>query len=143
MSDTNDAASKTEEPTPRKLQQARERGEVVKTPDLAAMASLSAAAAVAALAGGWLCRNLATTLPPFLAHPDAMSFESGGGVQIMRAAVAAAAPAGAIMLAACAAGIFGNVIQTGFIFSPEKLSFDPQKVSPVAGFKRIFGIDGF
>ena len=36
MSDTNDAASKTEEPTPRKLQQARERGEVVKTPDRAA-----------------------------------------------------------------------------------------------------------
>jgi len=42
MSDA-DAASRTEEPTPRKLQQAREKGEVVKTPDLAAMASLSAA----------------------------------------------------------------------------------------------------
>src|SRR5437868_5130645 len=48
MSDENDAASRTEEPSPRKLQQARERGEVVKTPDLAALASLSGAAAVMA-----------------------------------------------------------------------------------------------
>ena len=143
MSDTSDAASRTEDATPRKLQQARERGEVVKTPDLGALASLTGAAAMAALAGGWICRNLATTLTPFFAHPDSMSFEGGGGVQILRAAMLAAAPGGAVMLAACAAGVFGNVIQTGFLFSPEKLSFDLQKISPVAGFKRIFGIDGF
>lgn len=49
MSDTNDAASKTEEPTPRKLQQAREKGEVVKTQDLASLASLTAVAAVVIL----------------------------------------------------------------------------------------------
>ena len=143
MSDTSDAASRTEDATPRKLQQARDRGEVVKTADLAALTSLSAAAAVAALAGGWLCRNLASTLTPFFAHPDAMSFEGAGGVQIMRAAVMAAAPAGAVMLSACAAGVFGNIIQTGLIFSPEKLSIDFKKISPAAGFKRIFGIDGF
>jgi flagellar biosynthetic protein FlhB len=144
MSDTNDAASRTEDPTPRKLQQARERGEVVKTADLASLASLSAAAAVAALAGGWLCRNLVTGLTPFLAAPDAMSFDNGGGVQIMRSALMAAAPViGAVLLAACAAGIAGNLIQTGPMFSPERLSFDFQKVSPAAGFRRIFGIDGF
>ena len=144
MTDTNDAASRTEEPTPRKLQQARERGEVVKTPDLAALASLSAAAAVAALAGGWLCRNLADALTPFLASPDSMNLEGGGATQVMRGAIMAAAPViGAVVLAACAAGVAGNLIQTGFMFSPERLSFDFQKVSPAAGFRRIFGIDGF
>ena len=143
MSDSNDAASRTEEPTPRKLQQARERGEVVKTPDLAALASLTGAAAVAALAGGWLCRNMAASLTPFFAAPDTMSFEGGGGVRIMHAALMAGAPAGAVILTACAAGVAGNLIQTGFMFSPERLSFDFKKVSPFAGFKRIFGIDGF
>jgi len=73
-----------------------------------------------------------------------MSFDNGGGVQIMRSAVMAAAPViGAVLAAACAAGIAGNLIQTGLMFSPERLSFDFQKVSPAAGFKRIFGIDGF
>src|SRR5882724_1980785 len=137
MSDTNDAASRTEEPTPRKLQQARERGEVVKTPDLASLASLSGVAAVVALGGGWLCRNLAATLTPFLASPDAMSFEGHGGMQILRTTLMAAAPAlGAVLAAACAAGIAGNLIQTGLIFSPQPLSIDFKKVSPAAGFKR-------
>ena len=144
MSDTNDAASKTEEPTPRKLQQARERGEVVKTPDLASMASLLGAATVVALGGGYLSRNLVTALTPFLASPDSMSFDNHGGIPILRAAASAAAPViGAVVLVACAAGVAGNVVQTGLMFSPEKLSFDFKKVSPAAGFKRIFGIDGF
>ena len=89
MSDTNDAASKTEEPTPRKLQQARERGEVVKTPDLASMASLLGAATVVALGGGYLSRNLVTALTPFLASPDSMSFDNHGGIPILRAAASA------------------------------------------------------
>src|ERR1700735_5663186 len=138
MSDTNDAASKTEEPTPRKLQQARERGEVVKTPDLASMASLAGAATVVALGGGYLSRNLVTALTPFLASPDSMSFDGHGGVPILRAAVTAAAPViGAVVLVACAAGVAGNVVQTGLMFSPERLSIDFGKLSPAKGFKRI------
>jgi flagellar biosynthetic protein FlhB len=144
MSDDNDAASKTEDPSPRKLQQARDRGEVVKTPDLAALASLSAAAAVMALGGGWLSRNLVATLTPFLASPDSMGFDNNGGVQIMRAAVMAAAPAiGAVMLTACAAGVGANLIQTGFMFTPDRLAIDLKKISLASGFKRIFGLDGF
>jgi flagellar biosynthetic protein FlhB len=143
MSDTNDSASKTEEATPRKLQQARERGEVVKTPDVAPLASLAAAATVVALAGGYLSRNLMMALTPFLAHPDAMSFDSDGGVAIMKSAVVAAAPVvGAVVLAACAAGVAGNVIQTGLMFTPDRLAPDLSKLSPAAGLKRIFGIDG-
>ena len=85
MSDTNDAASRTEEPTSRKLSQARERGEVVKTPDLPALASLAAAASALAMAGGWICRNMMQALTPFLAHPDAMVMHGGGGQAVLRA----------------------------------------------------------
>ncbi|HEY3950850.1 flagellar biosynthesis protein FlhB [Phenylobacterium sp.] len=143
MSDTNDAASKTEEPTPRKLQQARERGEFVKTPDLASLASLSAAAAVVIMAGGSLSRSLMSALTPFIASPETVDFAGGGGMQVFRAGVMAVAPVmGAVLLAACAAGVFGNVIQTGLVFSPEKLAPDFQKLSLTAGFKRLFSIDG-
>ena len=143
MSDSNDAASRTEEPTPRKLQQARERGEVVKTPDVASLASLAGAAAVVALAGGMLSRNVMAAMTPFLAHPETMSFDSDGGMAILKSAVMAAAPVmGAVVLAACVAGVAGNLIQTGFLFSPERLSLDFSKVSPASGFKRVFGLDG-
>jgi flagellar biosynthetic protein FlhB len=143
MSDTNDAASRTEEPTPRKLQQARARGEVVKTADLPQMASLCAAAAVIVFGGGWLSRRLIEQLRPFIASPDSMNLEGASGVHIAWIATLAAAPAmGAVILAAAAGGVFGNVIQTGLAFSPDRLAPDLSKLSPLQGFKRVFGLDG-
>nr|MEA2797192.1 flagellar biosynthesis protein FlhB [Phenylobacterium sp.] len=139
----SDAASRTEEPTPRKLQQAREKGEVVKTPDLAAVASLSAVASVIALGGGSFANHMIVALKPFLAEPETMVLAGQGGMHVLYMSLMAAAPAmGAVFFAACAAGVAANLIQTGFMFSPERLSFDPSKLSPVKGFKRVFGLDG-
>ena len=144
MAEDNDAASKTEEPTPRKLEQARQRGEVVKTQDLPGLAAPAAAASVVALAGGWLARNMMTALLPFIANPGAMHLHGSDGVQVARMAIMAGAPMlGAVVLAAAFAGAAGNLVQTGLMFTPDKLKFDFQKVSPASGFKRIFGLDGF
>ena len=144
MADDNEAASKTEEPTPRKLQQAREKGDVPKTQDLGPLASLAAAASVVAVSGGWMSRNLAMDLLPFIAHPDTIVIEGGGGVEVARHAMMAALPVLiAVLLAAALAGVAGNLVQTGFLFSPDKLAPDFSKVSPFSGFKRIFGLDAF
>jgi flagellar biosynthetic protein FlhB len=144
MSDTNDAASRTEDPTPRRLQQARESGDVVRTQDLPSVASLLAVAGVVALGGGWFSRNLAASLRPFIAEPDTMRLDGVDGVNVARLAIEAAAPAvGAVVLAAAVAGVFGNLIQTGFLFSPERLAFDLSKLSLTQGLKRVFGLDGF
>jgi flagellar biosynthetic protein FlhB len=143
MSDTNDAASRTEEPTPRRLQQAREKGEVVRTPDLPSVASLMAVAGVVALGGGWMCRNLANGLIPFIAAPETMRLDGADGVHVMRMALEAGAPAmAAVVLAAMVAGVFGNVIQTGLMFSPERLALDLSKLSISQGVRRLFGLDG-
>src|SRR4051794_15681926 len=105
MSDTNDAASKTEEPTQHKLDQAREKGDVVKTMDLGQFANLAAVAAVIVGAGGWMSRNLARELTPFFSRPHDMLLEGSGGVEIMRYAVMAGAP---IVLAVMAAAMFSG-----------------------------------
>ena len=138
-----EGASRTEEPTPRKLERAREQGDVAKTPDLASMLSLAAAASVVAIAGGTLARNLADGLVPFLANAGEISLQGGAGVDVARRALMVAAPTiGAVMLATAFAGVAGNLIQTGFLFTPQKLKPDFSKVSPAQGFKRIFSIDG-
>jgi len=143
MSDSNDAASRTEEPTPRKLQQAREKGDVVKTPDLAPLASLAAAATVLALGGGYFARALAMDLVPFLAHPEAMVVEGGGGTGILRQAVMAGAPLLlSVLLAAALAGAAGNLVQHGLLYAPGKLKPDFSRISPMGGLKRMFGPDG-
>ena len=142
MSDT-DSGSKTEEATPRKLEEARRRGDVAKSSDVPQWASLVAASGVVAISGGWMAQEMAQRLVPFIMHPDAFDLSGGGGVQVARQALLAAAP---IILsvfgAASLAGIAGNVVQTGFMFAPGKLAPDASRVSPFEGFKRIFGIDG-
>jgi flagellar biosynthetic protein FlhB len=140
---SEDAASRTEEPTPRKLQQAREKGDVVKTMDLASFASLAAVAATVVMAGGWLSRNLAVRLTPFLSRPQDMLLDGRGGVEVFRYALMAAAP---VMLAALGvaalSGTAANLLQTGLLFTPDKLKPDLSKLNPQKGLKRIFGPDG-
>jgi flagellar biosynthetic protein FlhB len=144
MSDTNDAATRTEDPTPRRLQRAAEQGDGVKTPDLPSVASLMAVAGVVTLGGGWMARNLADTLRPFLAQADTMQLSGQDGVNVARLALTAAAPAVvAVFLTAAAAGVFGNLIQTGIVFSPHRLAFDLSRLSPAQGLRRVFGLDGF
>lgn len=143
MSDTNDAEAKTEEPTARKLERARERGDVPKTQDLGQVASLAAVASVVAIAGGMLVRNLADKLVPFLARAGDMTVRGDGGGQVAHQALMAALPIlVAVMAAAALAGVAGNLVQTGFLITPERLRPDLSKLNPLSGFKRVFGLDG-
>jgi flagellar biosynthetic protein FlhB len=142
MAEESDSGSKTEEPTARKLEQAKEKGDVVKTQDLPHLTSFAAAAASIALFGGWMSRNMAEGLRPFLEHPDSIQLQGGGGVEVARHALMAGAPFIIIVLAAASfAGVGGHLVQTGLLWTPDRLKFDFNKVSPLSGFKKLFGVD--
>ena len=143
MSEAPDRESKTEEPTARKLEQAKQKGDGVKTMDLASFATLAASAGVILMAGGWLSRNMAQQLTPFLSHPEDMSLHAGGGVEVFRYALVAAAPALLIVMVATGlSGAAANLLQSGLRFTPEKLKPDWSKLSIAKGLVRIFGPDG-
>jgi flagellar biosynthetic protein FlhB len=142
VAEEKEAASRTEEPTPRKLQDARNKGDVAKTQDLSGVFSLAATAAVLAALGGWMCRNLAVAMLPFLEHPAQIRVDAGAGLAILRQAVMAAAPIViAVLLVGSIAGAAGHIVQTGLLYTPDKLKPDWKKVSPMAGLKRMFGLD--
>lgn len=145
MAESADPESKTEEATPRKLADARQKGDVAKSPDVAAALSLTGAAAVVLMSGGWFATSMAEQLLPFIAAPHTMmgGLETGAGVEIGSTALWAVAPfLGLVMLATIIGGVGGNVAQSGLIFTAEKLKPDWSKVSPLKGFQRIFGPDG-
>ena len=143
MTEETDKASKTEEPTGKRLDEARRSGDVAKSPDITSWATLAAVAGTIAIYGGWACRDLAGRLVPFLEAPDAFSLEDGGAVDVLRRAVGACAPVLSMVLAAAmVSGVVGNVLQQGFMFSPDKLKPDFSKLNPIEGFKRLFNIDG-
>ncbi len=144
MAEENDDASKSEAPSQRKIDEARRHGDVAKSPDVSQWASLAAVTGVVACMGGSMARDLAAKLVPFIEHPDAFDMDGGNLVLIMRQAFMAAAPIIAIvMFSAAMAGVAGNLVQTGFLFAPDKLAPDFGRLSPMSGLKRMFGLDGF
>jgi flagellar biosynthetic protein FlhB len=144
MAEGDDAASKTEDASPKRLEKARQEGDVAKSADLAHVCALAGAFGAVAIGGGALARHLADSLLPFIAHPDTFELHGQAGIavgwQVMQAALPALA---AVMGATMLAGVSGNLVQTGFLFSTAKLAPNLSKLSPVGGFKRLFGIDGF
>lgn len=146
MAEDKDPDSKTEDASPQKLEDARKKGDVAKSPDVAQTLSLLGAASVLIFGGAYFARTMAEGLMPFIASPHAMlgGLNAGGGMEIGIQAVWVMAPfLGAVMLAAIVGGVGGNIAQIGApVFSGEKLKPKWSKISPLGGFKRIFGPDG-
>lgn len=142
MSEAPERDAKTEDATPRKLEQAYEKGEGPRTMDLGSVATLSAVSAVVLIGGGWLSSNMVAQLTPFLSRPQSMSV-AGNGPEILKYAIMAGAPALVlVMFAAALAGAGSGLAQGGLHFLPDKLKPDFSKVSPAKGFERLFGPDG-
>jgi flagellar biosynthetic protein FlhB len=140
-----DPESKTEEATPRKLEEARKKGDVAKSQDVGQVLALAGAAAVILGGGGWFATSMAEQLLPFIAAPHEMLgvLNAGAGHQILIKALWAMAPfLGAVMLATVVGGAGGHLAQSGLIFTTEKLKPQWSMVNPLSGFKRIFGPDG-
>ncbi len=145
MAEDSDPESKTEEASPRKLEEARKKGDVAKSPDVAAAMSLAGATAVLLIGGGYFSQQMAEDMLPFLAEPHAMigGLEAGAGLEIGMRAVWAVTPfLAALMLAVIIGGVGGNLAQSGFLFTAEKIKPKWSAVSPLSGFKRLFGPDG-
>jgi flagellar biosynthesis protein FlhB len=143
MAEGDDSASRTEEATPRRLEEARKDGDVPKSAELAQVCALAGAFAAVALGGGALARNLADALLPFIAHPDTIEVSGEAGSHVAWQVMQAASPVLASVLGATMlAGVGGNLIQHGVLFTTAKLAPDFSKISPAEGFKRLFGIDG-
>ena len=142
MAEENDSASKTEEPTGRRLEQAREKGDVPKTLDLPQVAVFAAVAGVLSFAGGLFSHQLLVALTPFVESPHEIDLSPAGSIGLGWEVAGAVAPTLlAVTGAAIVAGVLGHILQTGPMWSPGMLKFEFSKLSPAAGFKRLFGVD--
>jgi flagellar biosynthetic protein FlhB len=139
MAEQNDD-DKTEEPTPRKLEQARERGDIVYSSEVGAALSLAAVTGVVAFMSGPIVADMARSFIGFLAMPDQYAAEPGSlraiaasvGVRLM-------AVFALVAIALGAAGIAARYVQDRPTFTGERLSPKLEKLNPVQGFKRVFG----
>ncbi|MBX9745599.1 MAG: flagellar biosynthesis protein FlhB [Hyphomonadaceae bacterium] len=140
----SDDDDKTEEPTPRKLEQARERGDIIYSAEVGAALSLMAATAVVAFMSGPIVTQMAQGFIGFIAMPDQFSTDGGSLRAIMTSVVMKlGAIFGLTALAFAAAGVASRYVQDQPTFTGEKLTPKLEKLNPVEGFKRVFGKQAF
>ena len=136
------SGEKTEMPTPKKLRDARQKGQVCTSKDIVSTAILVVLFAVLA----WMGRALVDDASEVLAY-------IGGrlGDDPENAAKPAAGMTVAMILkhsflfvlVAAVIGIVGNVAQIGFLFTFEPIIPKLEKLSPVEGAKKIFSKKNF
>jgi flagellar biosynthetic protein FlhB len=137
-----DQDSRTEDPTGRRLNQAREQGQVGMSRDVSTVVSLSAATFVFLIVLPWSMQPLFRLMRGLIEHPGAVPIATLPDFQALAyrietcAAWALAMPVA--VLAVC--GIAATIAQTeGMLWATEKLKPDLKFLNPVTGFSRIFG----
>lgn len=138
MSDQDDA-SKTEEPSSRRLEDARSRGQVLQSRDVAHLIMLTAALLVVMMISPLMMRDLSLGLRRFIEQPDRVRIDSGNFHALMvdltsQLAVIMGLPLFLLLLAALATG----PIQHGWQWQTHTLQPDLSRLNLLKGFGRLF-----
>ena len=141
MAEENDRPQddRTEAATPRRLQQARDEGQVPVSRELVTLAGMAAACLAAMAAGPPLLRDLTLRLRGFLAqaHSEVLAGETGW----RQAEYAMLLVTGPIVLAVLVAGVMATLLQTGFLLHGGALRPRWSRLDPIAGTRRMLGAE--
>jgi flagellar biosynthetic protein FlhB len=143
MADERDPSQQTEEPTAKRLQEAAEHGDIVKSAELSTFILLLGGALAVMGLGGSAMKGMATSLRIFLEQPDQIAVDAGGVMMLAREVLGLLggilAPVFALLVVAAVAG---HLLQARPSFTVEKLKPDLSKLNLAAAFRRMFGIEG-
>ena len=143
MAEDRDDSQRTEEPTQRRLDDAREHGDLVKSAELSTLVVLAGGAISIAMFGHATAEGFARAFRAFLEQPDQMALDGGGVMAIFRGALwHLAMLLGAPLAIIGGMSLGGHLLQNRPVFAPERLKPSLSKLSLVSGFKRMFGLEG-
>jgi flagellar biosynthesis protein FlhB len=144
LADDHDDAQQTEQPTQKRLDQARESGDVVKSMEVSGLVVLAGGTLAIAMFGRSIAVGLGTLLSRFLQEPDQMAVDGAGLASLFRGVLfqlaLILAPFMGVMIVAALAG---HVLQSRPTLTAEKLKPDFSKLSIPAGLSRMFGMEGW
>lgn len=144
MAEEEDQSQKTEEPTQRKLDDARKKGQVATSREINNALMISSAAAFVALLAPNIANDLGGILLPFIASPHSFVL----GIDDLRLAAAEFfSNVGATLILPAllflVAALASSLMQNGIVVSAEPLKPKLDKISPISGAKRIFSLKSF
>lgn len=143
MAEDQDNSQKTEDPTQKRLEEARKKGDVAKSMDVPIWFLMLATAFIMAAAGP-ISAMIADPLIRIMDHPHAFRLTEGGAQQLMADLMFALAPPLIIIFGAISvASLLGHVIQNRPLWTGEKIKPELSKLSPMKGLQRMFGAQGW
>jgi flagellar biosynthetic protein FlhB len=139
MAEQDDDTERSEDPTLKRLDEAVERGDVAKSQEVNTWFIIASATLILMAFSDRMGSGLQTSLRGILANAHAITVDGNGLLNVT-------AKLGAEILAAIAlpflllalAAICGNMVQHRLVWSTDALMPKFSKVSPAAGFKRLF-----
>jgi flagellar biosynthetic protein FlhB len=145
MSDEDEAAEKSFEPTQKKLDDARAKGEFARSADLNTAASYGGFLLVAAGFGGAALASFGQVNAIILDQAAELStvvFAGGGRVVIGGAFMAAVTALSALFLLPAVFALMSVLLQRALVFTPSKIAPKLSRISPLNGVKNKFGRQG-
>jgi flagellar biosynthesis protein FlhB len=137
----SDTGERTEEPTAKKLSEARKKGQIARSKELGTMFVLVGSAVGMMMVGPFLVDALAKVMKRLfsITRQEAMDLHA------LMAAISEVigllgAPLAWFFFIVAVAAFIGNVMLGGLNFSWEAMAPKWSKLSPLAGFKRMFGV---
>jgi flagellar biosynthetic protein FlhB len=142
MSSEQDPDQKTEAPTPKRRREAMENGDVLQSRELGTALVILVGAAWIALAGPMLMSSLQTMLTGGLSfgHADVSGFDPGQA--ILRLLGAVALPVLILFALTLVAAVAAPAALGSLGFRTSAFAFKGNKLNPLTGLKRMFGLQG-
>lgn len=135
----DEMGERSEKPTPRRLREARGKGQVAKSQDLGAVVGLVAATVILVLMGGGVLRSLAEIMAGVLggeAPGDPFSARGAGDAGwwvAVKGTIVVAPIFGLLFVVA----YLGQIVQVGFLVSTKPIQPKFNKLNPVSGAKKL------
>lgn len=139
MADTSDL-EKTEQPTDSKIRKSREKGQIPRSRELSSMIMLLVGMSMFWFIGS----NIGVQFTLLMQHAMATSYQFIGDerhmmVQLVKLLSVACVIIFPLLLALVITALAAPVFIGGLLFSPQSIKCDLTRLSPLSGFKRMFG----
>ena len=141
VSAASDSGDKTEKPTPKKMDDARKKGQVAKSKELSSALTLVGATIVIAALSGYILSTCKEFMNLFLGSYLNYSVSEGSVKTVLIKSLIYIfmifLPVGFLSMVF---GVIGNIMQVGFMNTTEPLKPKLSKINPINGFKRMFSL---
>lgn len=142
MAGTTEKDQKTEQPTSKKLSDSAREGDVLMSRELATALMMLAAAGWMVAAGGWFVQSAGDLLRRGLTLTAADVADFAPAEALMRNGAEILLPLASLFALALGAAVAGPAMLGSMGWRGKALHFKGNRLSPMAGLKRMFGMQG-